>query len=530
MGQRGLGEAARDGRTRWAEQPAGNRNAPARAAADVSVVAWPRAHDAAASASGRISAGRGAWPRWVADIVSELRKVTWPTRQETTHLTLGGDRGVAAVRRSCSAAPTSRSAGSSSRRSCDSRDCEHRDVARHRSDREQRAEEHSTDHEPDDQADSDCAGSRDRRRGSRTRRAVDDGRAWYIVQTYSGYENKVKTNLDQRVKSHGHGQDRIFDVVIPTEEEIEIRDGQRRDGVARSSSPATCWCRCCMDDDTWYVVRNTPGVTGFAGSTSQTTARGRRRWRTRKSNAHPAADGRRRSRASTSASRWASRCASRTAPFQRLRRARWTRSTSTRARSASWSRCSGATRRWSSTSCRSRSSSQQPSRRRPLLAPHASCGSRLASWTRAARMSADGEESTRGRDAADPGGGGEPRTAGGHGAGPSRHQHHGLREDVQRAHGRDGRATSSRRRSRSSRTARSPSCSRRRRPRTCCARRRASTKGSASQLREPRRQRDARAGPPDRADRSCRTSTPSDIDKAIQQIEGTARSMGIEVK
>ena len=97
------------------------------------------------------------------------------------------------------------------------------------------------------------------------------------MQTYSGYENKVKTNLDQRVKSMDV-QDRIFEVVIPTEDEIEIRDGQRRT-VSQKLFPGYVFVQMLMDDDTWYVVRNTPGVTGFAGS-RQTTARGRRRLRT----------------------------------------------------------------------------------------------------------------------------------------------------------------------------------------------------------------------------------------------------------
>lgn len=91
----------------------------------------------------------------------------------------------------------------------------------------------------------------------------DDGRAWYIVQTYSGYENKVKTNLDQRVR-HMDMEDKIFQVVIPTEEEIEIRDGQRRT-VSRKLFPGYVLVQMVMDDDSWYVVRNTPGVTGFVG-------------------------------------------------------------------------------------------------------------------------------------------------------------------------------------------------------------------------------------------------------------------------
>jgi len=95
--------------------------------------------------------------------------------------------------------------------------------------------------------------------------APDDGRAWYIVQTYSGYENKVKTNLEQRVKHMDMGH-KIFQVVIPTEEEIEIRDGQRRT-VQRKLFPGYVLVQLAMDDESWYVVRNTPGVTGFAGGT-----------------------------------------------------------------------------------------------------------------------------------------------------------------------------------------------------------------------------------------------------------------------
>jgi transcriptional antiterminator NusG len=96
-------------------------------------------------------------------------------------------------------------------------------------------------------------------------------RAWYVVQTYSGYENKVKTNLDQRVKSMDV-QDRIFQVVIPTEDEIEIRDGARRT-VSRKLFPGYVFVQMNMDDDTWYVVRNTPGVTGFAGVTGDDRSR-----------------------------------------------------------------------------------------------------------------------------------------------------------------------------------------------------------------------------------------------------------------
>jgi transcriptional antiterminator NusG len=91
-----------------------------------------------------------------------------------------------------------------------------------------------------------------------------DGRAWYIVQTYSGYENKVKTNLDQRVKTMDM-EGAIFQVVIPTEDEIEIKDGQRKT-VSKKLFPGYVFVQMHMGDDSWYVVRNTPGVTGFAGA------------------------------------------------------------------------------------------------------------------------------------------------------------------------------------------------------------------------------------------------------------------------
>lgn len=92
----------------------------------------------------------------------------------------------------------------------------------------------------------------------------DDGRAWYVVHTYSGYENKVKTNLERRVESMGM-QDKIFRVLIPTEEEIDFRDGKKRI-VTRKIFPGYVLVEMIMQDDSWYVVRNTPGVTGFVGS------------------------------------------------------------------------------------------------------------------------------------------------------------------------------------------------------------------------------------------------------------------------
>jgi len=91
-----------------------------------------------------------------------------------------------------------------------------------------------------------------------------DERSWYVVHSYSGYENKVKKNLEQRIETMGM-QDKIFRVIVPTEEEVEIRDGQRRTS-RRRVFPGYILVHMIMDDESWYVVRNTPGVTGFVGS------------------------------------------------------------------------------------------------------------------------------------------------------------------------------------------------------------------------------------------------------------------------
>jgi transcription termination/antitermination protein NusG len=89
-------------------------------------------------------------------------------------------------------------------------------------------------------------------------------REWFVVHSYSGYENKVRTNLEQRIASMGM-QDKIFKVVVPTEEEVEIRDGQKKSS-RRRVFPGYILVQMIMDDESWYVVRNTPGVTGFVGS------------------------------------------------------------------------------------------------------------------------------------------------------------------------------------------------------------------------------------------------------------------------
>jgi len=96
-----------------------------------------------------------------------------------------------------------------------------------------------------------------------------DERAWYVIHCYSGYENKVKRNLEQRIETM-QMQDKIFQVVVPTEEEIEVKDGKRRT-VERRVFPGYILVQMIMGDDSWYVVRNTPGVTGFVGMGNRPT-------------------------------------------------------------------------------------------------------------------------------------------------------------------------------------------------------------------------------------------------------------------
>lgn len=96
-----------------------------------------------------------------------------------------------------------------------------------------------------------------------------DKRAWYVIHCYSGYENKVKHNLEQRIETMLM-QDKIFQVVIPTEEEIEVKDGKRRT-VERRVFPGYVLVQMILDDESWSVVRNTPGVTGFVGMGNRPT-------------------------------------------------------------------------------------------------------------------------------------------------------------------------------------------------------------------------------------------------------------------
>lgn len=89
-------------------------------------------------------------------------------------------------------------------------------------------------------------------------------RHWYVIHTYSGYENKVRTNLERKVQSLGM-ENEIFNVIIPMEKEVEKKDGKTR-LVERKVFPGYVLVEMIVNDRSWYAVRNTPGVTGFVGS------------------------------------------------------------------------------------------------------------------------------------------------------------------------------------------------------------------------------------------------------------------------
>jgi transcriptional antiterminator NusG len=93
--------------------------------------------------------------------------------------------------------------------------------------------------------------------------AYDRPGKWYVVHTYAGYENKVKSNLESRIASMNM-EERIFEVVIPVEDVIEFKNGKKQ-VVSKKVFPGYLMVRQDLDDDSWYVVRNTPGVTGFVG-------------------------------------------------------------------------------------------------------------------------------------------------------------------------------------------------------------------------------------------------------------------------
>lgn len=87
---------------------------------------------------------------------------------------------------------------------------------------------------------------------------------WYVVHTYSGYENKVKTDLEKTVKNR-ELEDYIFDIVVPMEEQIEIKDGKRKTNL-KKVFPGYVLVKMIVTEESWYIVRNTRGVTGFVGS------------------------------------------------------------------------------------------------------------------------------------------------------------------------------------------------------------------------------------------------------------------------
>lgn len=96
---------------------------------------------------------------------------------------------------------------------------------------------------------------------------MSEGVKWYVVHTYSGYENKVKANLEKIVENRGM-QEYILDIVVPMEEQIEIKDGKKK-ATLRKVFPGYVLVKMIMSDESWYVVRNTRGVTGFVGPGSK---------------------------------------------------------------------------------------------------------------------------------------------------------------------------------------------------------------------------------------------------------------------
>ena len=96
------------------------------------------------------------------------------------------------------------------------------------------------------------------------KQVLQQGRRWYVIHTYSGYEENVKRNLEQRIESMDM-ENKIFNVLIPTEKKIRIKNGRRKI-VTEKIFPGYVLVEMLVDDNSWYVVRNTPNVTGFIGS------------------------------------------------------------------------------------------------------------------------------------------------------------------------------------------------------------------------------------------------------------------------
>lgn len=95
---------------------------------------------------------------------------------------------------------------------------------------------------------------------------METDKKWYVIHTYSGYENKVKANLERKVHSMGM-ENEIFDIVVPVDDETEIKDGKRKT-IKRKVFPGYVLVQMIVNESSWYAVRNTPGVTGFVGSDS----------------------------------------------------------------------------------------------------------------------------------------------------------------------------------------------------------------------------------------------------------------------
>ena len=93
---------------------------------------------------------------------------------------------------------------------------------------------------------------------------MSDNAKWYVVHTYSGYENKVKTDLEKTIKNR-ELEDHFFDIIVPMEEQIEIKDGKRKTNL-KKVFPGYVLIKMIVTEESWYIVRNTRGVTGFVGS------------------------------------------------------------------------------------------------------------------------------------------------------------------------------------------------------------------------------------------------------------------------
>ncbi len=117
-------------------------------------------------------------------------------------------------------------------------------------------------------------GFEDEEEEARVESPYDRPGSWYVVHTYAGYENKVKSNLESRIASMNM-EDRIYECVIPMEDVIEFKGGKRV-VVQKKVFPGYLLVRCDLDDDSWYVIRNTPGVTGFVGQGAKPSPLGRK--------------------------------------------------------------------------------------------------------------------------------------------------------------------------------------------------------------------------------------------------------------